>query len=204
MHKTAMLVFFIILIAVFAQGQSNDVPRYEIGVQYTVAELGATRYFTDSSDPSLGAHPCGFCSRALQGAGVRFVGNFNRFVAFDAEWNSFPEGTGKASDGSANAQYGGRASNGLFGIKAGVRRRKFGVFARGAQGFLSYSKALPDYPNDDTAYRAFHFQCVAGGVLEYYPSRKIAIRYDALRTFTQYGFIWENEWQSSLGVLYRF
>jgi hypothetical protein len=141
------------------------------------------------------------------GVGARFVYNVNRFVALEGEWNIFPE------KGIAyySTQYGGRSTEGLFGVKAGWRNRKFGFFGRVAPGYLSYGKALQSDSSYPWRYgRVTHSREYYGAVAEYYPNRRVALRYDMGQTFTKYGAYnvfpseWRRDGQISAGVLYRF
>lgn len=136
---------------------NDELPRFEIGAQFT----------------SLSANP----SRV--GVGGRFTININRNFALEAEGNVFP---GKKFDG--------RAAQGLFGVKIGKRYEKFGVFAKARPGVFyqsqgSYNAVLrpnvapgEPFPFDFKTRSQTSFALDAGGVLEFYPTRKIVTRFD--------------------------
>jgi hypothetical protein len=156
------------------------------------------------------------CSILSQGAGVRFVYNLNRFVAIDSEWSFSPEGTGTGTN-----QWGGRTQQALFGVKAGWHGRRFGFFGRLAPGLLSYGHAVNGVQNGTTQLtygRLTDFQAYGGVAVEYYPSRHVALRYDAGQTYTNYrannvqpqGYSFLNidesqrSGQMAMAILYRF
>jgi hypothetical protein len=74
---------------------------------------------------------------------------------------------------------------GLFGIKAGKRFNKFGVFAKARPGFVHYSRGKFDLQrNSDNTLRytysgSTNFATDIGGVLEFYPTKRIVTRFDA-------------------------
>ena len=83
-------------------------------------------------------------------------------------------------------------------MKAGKRYRNFGVFAKARPGFLtvgdvfSYQPGLSvkvygnPVPNTRVG-RETHFTTDLGGVLEFYPSQKTVVRFDAGETIVRFG-----------------
>jgi hypothetical protein len=100
------------------------------------------------------------------GIGARFLFHFNEHAAADAELNTY----------SHQAAV-------LAGLKSGVRLARFGVFGKTRAGlwhfrgdFFSLRLRRPTVPAADF-----------GGVLEYYPSPRTAIRLDIGDTVLFYG-----------------
>jgi len=124
----------------------------------------------------------------VEGLGGRFGYNVSKYIAFEAEINIFPG----ASDREA-----GRKIQGLFGVKAGKRFKRVGVFGKARPGFIRFQKAdyafgsLKDQvcplqiPSPVACYHPIarsRFAFDLGGVLEIYPSRRTLIRVDLGRT----------------------
>jgi hypothetical protein len=76
----------------------------------------------------------------------------------------------------------------LFGVKAGKRGEKFGVFGKLRPGFMRFAN-VPDCPEGDinrcTVESKNEF-ALDIGVIEYYPSRRFVIRFDAGDTIIRY------------------
>src|SRR5215510_8951841 len=120
------------------------------------------------------------------GFGGRFTYNLNKHVALEAEGNFFarPEFDGFDSDN--------HIVQGQFGLKTGNRFDKFGIFAKVRPGFMSLGDVLTQtgtetidingqpvvVPVFDFRRRSF-FSIDLGGVLEFYPSRRFVVRFDA-------------------------
>ena len=111
------------------------------------------------------------------GPGVEGTVNFGPHLAFDASYaalrNNFPY------------------QMAVFGLKAGVRIQRFGIFGKVRPGFVSYGKVLRDStivfdpgPPAVTLGTQAHVNRLTekaldlGGVIEYYPARHWAIRWD--------------------------
>ena len=158
-------------IAARAQTAPDDPPRFEVGLHFSALTL----------TPSNGY-------RTEVGFGGRFTVNVNRNVALEAETTFFPN-SGRSGEQRAD----GNAVEGLFGLKAGKRWQKFGVFAKARPGFISFSDGHPIYelgaPGviNFRAERATHFATDVGGVLELYVSRRIMTRFDVGDTIIRYG-----------------
>lgn len=86
----------------------------------------------------------------------------------------------------------GRVLQGLFGVKAGRKFDKFGVFLKARPGFVQYSRGkqnisgttsdlrLSQDPETNAAFDV-------GGVLEFYPTKRITTRFDAGDTIIRFG-----------------
>lgn len=131
-----------------AMAQENT-PRYEVGVHVTTLRIAER----GDHDTSLGA---------------RFTYNLNKYLSLEAEGNRFLE----------NREGGGTNEDmGLFGIKAGIRKKNFGVFAKARPGYTRFG--LLGTPGQNTFGQSHtRFTTDVGGVVEYYPHRNLAFRVD--------------------------
>jgi hypothetical protein len=146
----------------------DDLPKYELGVDFTTLSL------------------C--CYDTRPGAGGRFTYNWNRRVALEAAGYFIPE----------NNQSGlitGSISQGLFGVKAGQRFQKWGIFGKARPGVISLSKGFFDivpngngtaFPFDIIVHRQTNFALDLGGVIEVYPTKKLVLRFDGGVLFNRY------------------
>ena len=164
------LVFAISLLSLFIpngniSAQSNE-KRLEAGAQFVYMRQSSLDGITHTRD---------------LGFGGRFNFSVTNAVSLEAEVNHFP---------SENDVLGrGRKTQGLFGVKAGVRRNRFGVFAKLRPGFMRFSKVF-NCPGDFQSCREAgktEFAFDAGGVFEFYPYRSITVRVDAGDTIIHFG-----------------
>ena len=145
--------------------QSNE-KRFEVGAQFV--------YMRQSSKDEI------IHFRDL-GVGGRFTFNIMKAVDVEAEMNFLPQ--------ERDALGLGRKTQGLFGVKAGLRRNSFGLFAKLRPGFMRFSRVF-DCPGDFSSCREAgktEFALDAGGVVEFYPSRRITLRVDAGDTIIHFG-----------------
>ncbi len=183
--KTSRCILCAILLALLlttvAQAQSSEEQpsRMEVGIQFSSIT------YTDPSargqqDATLG----GFISSEA-GFGGRFTFNLNSHLALEAEGNFFPHAN------FSHPAKTGRLLQGQFGIKAGKRFGKFGLFAKARPGLTSFSQALVPVGTDTVEFegqtftfpifanrRRTYFSMDLGGVLEFYPSQKVLTRID--------------------------
>jgi Outer membrane protein beta-barrel domain len=178
MNKNSGCLAVAILLCLFfasdeARAQATDAPKVEVGVQFTSLTMSEVRSTTEP------------------GVGGRITYNLTDNVALEAQFDFFPEGN--RFRGQRNS---GRIAQGLFGVKAGKRFEKFGIFGKVRPGFTSFSAGRPELivlspaPNlvlDFRPHRETHFATDLGGVLEFYPSRRIVTRFDAGDTIIRYG-----------------
>lgn len=143
----------------------SDVPRIEVGAHYTLLK-------SDQLTPQGGtSHEAGF--------GGRFTVNLKRWLSTEAEINYFPKSTAP-----------GNRTLGVFGVKAGWRAERFGIFAKARPGILYFSDPrlpAPPFPSVGACFglRQKNFAMDVGGVVEGYPSRRTVIRVDAGDTITR-------------------
>jgi hypothetical protein len=152
----------------------NDLPRYEVGAEFASLSLTASR---SESQTHLGA-------------GGRFTVNWNPHVAFEAAGSFFP------GCSVCTAEITGHITEGFFGIKAGRRFDKIGIFGKARPGFVSFSKGFFElvpadgtgpFPFNLVVHRQTNFAADLGGVIETYPSRRIVLRFDSGAILDHYG-----------------
>ena len=165
-----MLCVFAAFAETRAQTPTEETPKFEIGghVSTLIMSPDATEF----------------------GIGVRFTYNATRNLAFEAEGDLFPHDAR-----SRSFRNGGRITEGLFGVKIGKRYERFGIFAKARPGLISFTRGRVDvvpngsggvFPFDFRTERLTHLAFDVGGVLEFYPSRRIVTRFDAGDTIIRY------------------
>ncbi|HEV7377404.1 MAG TPA: outer membrane beta-barrel protein [Pyrinomonadaceae bacterium] len=180
MKKNAILLFATVLLFLFAssktQAQTDEPPKFEVGAQFSSLSIND-----------------GFGTRTEPGFGGRFTFNLTDNLALEAEGNFFPH-----NDRSNAFRTGGRAVEGLFGVKIGKRYKKFGLFGKARPGFISFSQGFTEFtvvgqtgnPFTDINVRVkrlTHFALDLGGVLEFYPTRHLVTRFDIGDTIIRQG-----------------
>ena len=168
---------------------SGDAPRFEVGVQFTSLTLNAPRtvFFLSPAAVTETSNEPGF--------GGRVTYNINDSVAVEAEGNFFTTRT-DISDIST----GGHPFQMQFGAKVGRRYDRFGVFAKARPGFVGFSSVTEITGTDVETFggnpfffpafrqtRKLYFSTDVGGVLEFYPSRRLVTRFDFGDTIIRYG-----------------
>ncbi|HKR22697.1 MAG TPA: hypothetical protein VJS17_08890 [Pyrinomonadaceae bacterium] len=187
MRQTSLLIGALLFLACFitkvhAQ-QPNEPAKVEVAVQFT-SMIGPDiqPFFTPSR------------TKSESGIGARFTYNLTKNIALEAEGNLFNQPDFDDGFDSDNT-----IVQGQFGVKAGKRFEKFGVFAKARPGFISVGEILfattttiningqpTVVPTLDTRRQNF-FTMDVGGVLEFYPSRRILVRFDAGDTMINTG-----------------
>ncbi len=180
-----------LLASPLAVSAQDKIPRTEVGGQFTF--LNRTRpasqfdFFVE--DRTL----------TELGGGGRFTYNLTNAVALEAEGNFFPgrdEFTEIPQGHILQAQ---------FGVKAGKRFNKIGIFGKARPGFVTFSEVskltgfrrellnIPFrgvFPVEVPEFRvgkASYLSADLGGVVEFYPSRRIVARFDIGDTIIRYG-----------------
>jgi len=162
-----------------ARAQAKDAPKVEVGVQFSSLTLDDS--FNQQTEPGFGG---------------RVTYNLTDNVALEAQFDFFPD-----PDRARGFRTNGRITQGLFGVKAGKRFEKFGLFGKVRPGFTSFGAArieitalttpLPDSMFGPALrieeYRETHLATDVGAVLEFYPTRRIVTRFDAGDTIIRYG-----------------
>jgi hypothetical protein len=154
-------------IANAADGPYTDLPRYEIGGGFTTLVIA---------------------NDTRAGFGFRGVRNFSRALSLEGEFNWSLGNTLFRVEG-------GHMLEGLFGVKAGHRGKRAGIFAKARPGFITFTDI-------GTTFGALDL----GGVVEFYPATQWLIRGDvgdtmvlATRAATQV-----HNAQFGISVHYRF
>lgn len=168
---------FLATVETRAQSSPDEVPKFEVGVHFT--SITKPDYNGSSTEPGLGA---------------RFTWNLNRSVALEAVGNLFPHSCnfcgGNLGDNS------GIIKQGLFGVKAGKRFEKWGIFAKARPGVVTFGRGNTIYTINGTGPSASiqarregvsNFAADLGGVLEFYPSKHIVTRFEGGDTLIHYG-----------------
>lgn len=174
-----------------AQSEQSDVPRFEIGGQFTVLRLTDFDPVNEIFTPRISD------DRIVEpGVGGRFTYNLTRNFALEAEANFFPRNRNSSSrEGIATT--GGGKDQVLFGPRIGRRFGRVGIFGKVRPGFMRYQAypviddAIPVNPPfvlfiQEIKSRTF-FALDVGGVVEYYPSRRTMVRFDLGDTIIRYG-----------------
>src|SRR5215212_940274 len=177
--KLAAAFVFLFALCVRAQAQEEEAPKFEVGAQFTSIAL----------DDNASKLPiCDDCDEFVyKGVGGRFTYNVNDHLAVETEVNFFLNENPRYT----SRRVGGKPVQALFGVKAGRRFERVGVFGKVRPGFISFSEVislglgggplLPEFS------RRTHFNLDLGGVFEVYPSRKVVLRVDAGDTIVRYG-----------------
>lgn len=167
-----VLAFFLIPAAPTAFAQ--EVPRVEIGAHITAINLGDFRLKV----PDL--------KKTERGAGGRLSVNVSDSVAIEAEYNIFPNefriSIPQLNQLVTRRLTRDRVNQFLFGIKAGTRSDRWGIFGKVRPGFVSSSlrdETLNTNPALNSLFRTSTGLALdIGGVIEFYPSRHTMIRVD--------------------------
>jgi hypothetical protein len=164
MKKTCSIAAFLILFAQSqAFSQSEEVPKFEVAAEFTTLERDA------------------FNGRTEPGFGGRFTYNLNRVISLEAAGYFFPKRC-------FSCRNNGRVTEALGGVKVGKRFDNWGIFAKARPGVVSFSEGefnilrVPASPSDAIDFernRLTSFATDFGGVVEFYPSKRIVTRFDA-------------------------
>jgi len=115
--------------------------------------------------------------------GGRFSWNFSRHVALDAEL----EGSLFRTTNLTTSYQGGYLLQSFVGIKAGKRWDKFGIFGKFRPGLTSYSGVIRQFQSGTLGFgRRTDPAFDLGGIVEFYVSRRILLRYDFGDTIIHY------------------
>ena len=159
-----ILVAALLLVANAQAQAQSDVAKVEAGAQFTSII---------ASDPPI--FPRVTLTRWVPGFGGRFTFNLTNHVALEAEGNFFPRG------GESDRIGEGRKAQALFGVKAGMRKDKFGVFGKVRPGFMYFSEPHLECPEEEFIcheVRRIRLAVDLGAVVEVYPSHRWLIRFD--------------------------
>lgn len=155
----------------FARGQSAP-QKFEVGAQFTLLRQNRPDSLLFSNADPTNWDP---------GLGGRFTFNITRILSLEAELNYFPR--------QRDSLRLGHKTQGLFGIKAGRRGEKFGIFGKVRPGFMRFTQVF-DCPGTDVLscdeFAKTDFAIDLGGVVEYYPSHRTVLRFDVGDTIIRF------------------
>jgi hypothetical protein len=149
-------ISLLLLCASSAQAQEKN-PTYEFGLHYAALNV------TEKSDKD-------------SGLGVRFTYNLNDYLGLEAETTRYLQ---TREGGGANE------TQALFGVRAGKRNERFGVFAKVRPGLTRfYLLGVPGQNVFEQGHTRFAVD--VGGIFEYYPTRNTAVRVDVGDTMVRF------------------
>jgi len=190
---------------------AQDQHRSEIGGHFTSISL---------TDFQARVFPTNNFSSDSQVAGIggRYAFNFNKYLALDAEANFFP------ANHLFNEEFGQKMQS-FIGVRAGIRKKKIGVFAKARPGVMWFGEfssrgscsATPSGSVCGVAHEK-DFAMDVGGIVEFYPVDRFIVRVDVGDTIIRYPerlvatfptpvlvpAATKNNFQLSLGVGWRF
>jgi Outer membrane protein beta-barrel domain len=158
------LIGIILLGGQMARAQSAGAKEYRFELGAQVSLLRFQDFSANRTEPGLGA---------------RFTFNATNHIAVEGEVNFFPRDKDEANLAGGLQQI----TQGLFGIKAGKRGEKAGVFGKVRPGFVHYGVvpgiACIALVGVDCTIDKTNFAVDVGGVVELYPTRRTLVRFDA-------------------------
>jgi hypothetical protein len=166
MSKTRLLMTLIVVCfaPALALSQTDDLPKFEVAAEFTTFERDA--FSRQRTEPGFGG---------------RFTYNVNKIFALEAAAYFFPKDCFECAEN-------GRVFQTVGGVKVGKRFENWGIFMKARPGLVSFSEgernllpigAPPTFPLEITFNRVNSFAMDLGGVVEFYPSRRIVTRFDA-------------------------
>ena len=173
MNKTR---FLIVILSVFvlqaqAQSQSTEPPKFEVAAEFTTL---ARETYVPRTDAGFGA---------------RFTFNLNRVVSLETAGYFLPTQCNVCVNN-------GNVTEVLGGVKIGKRFEHWGIFGKARPGIVSFSRgqfrvtsdpSIPGFPFQFVPERLSTFATDVGGVVEFYPSKRIVTRFDAGDTIIHFG-----------------
>jgi len=176
---SAIIAVFLLLSSFAAKAQNNgsvDVRKFELAADFS----------TNTFEPG----------QTIVGLGGRLTYNLNSHFALEAAGYFFPQ------ECQFCGRHTGRTTEGFFGVKIGKRFNKWGIFGKARPGVISSSQGQfdlvigipttsPPSINLPSLFfvekRLTTFAADVGGVVEFYPSKRIITRLDFGSTIIHYG-----------------
>jgi hypothetical protein len=170
----------LMLLAPASRAQS-DVPRFELGGQFTYIRFQHT-----------------YPNAEQAGFGATATWNLNSYLALDSAIDFLP-----TSLSIANPNGGGNILQGVVGFKAGIRKSRFGLFLKARAGFFDVVAVEMTSFNPLTAafLRLIQPDLDVGAVAEVYISRRLSLRYDLGDTVVFYGKRTINQGSTSITAI---
>lgn len=162
----------------------SDEKKFEVGAQFSILQVPTRTIANFALATSSESHATEY------GVGGRIGYNLSQNFAIEAEGNFFPR--------DRDLQ-GGRKIQGLFGVKAGKKFDKVGIFAKARPGFIRFERGdyrfgpggcIAVFPPPLACFQPVaktNFAFDVGGVIELYPSSRTIIRFDAGDTIIRFG-----------------
>jgi hypothetical protein len=151
-------------------GRAQELPgRFEAGPVFTYLRVPFSPPINDQNQVAIGG---------------RLSWNFSRHFGLDGEFDASPVRTANLT----TAYQGGYLLQSFFGIKAGKRWDRFGMFGKFRPGLNSYSRVITGFSQSsffqfgERTDPAFD----VGAITEFYVSRRILLRYDFGDTIIHY------------------
>lgn len=180
-NRRLLMLFATMALSLFvfnvrAQSNPDELPKFEVGA-----------HFTSLTKPSFGS------GDTAPGFGGRFTYNINETFALEGVGNFFPgvcNGCGVVGDNS------GTIVQGLGGVKIGKRFQKWGIFGKARAGVVSFSQGdgrfvitnpVSPFGFDFERNRTNNFANDFGGIVEFYPTKRLVTRFEAGDTVIHYG-----------------
>ena len=165
MNRTSLFaaVLSIFLLPLVALSQSQDLPKFEVAGEFTALERG--EFTGRRTDPGFGG---------------RFTYNLNRVFSLETAGYFFPKGC-------FDCRQNGKVTEVVGGVKVGKRFDSWGIFGKARPGVISFSQGDFDivptggggaFPFRIESDSLNAFAADLGGVLEFYPSKRIVTRFD--------------------------
>jgi len=164
MNRTQFLIALtgLLLVQLHVLAQTTEVPKYEVAAEFTSMDRN------------------NFSGGAEAGLGARFTFNLNKTFSLETAAYHFPRTC-------FSCEHNGTVTEVFGGVKVGKRFEKWGIFAKVRPGLVSFSRGEfnivpasgpPSFPFDFELKRVNSFAVDAGGVVEFYPSKRIVTRFD--------------------------
>lgn len=163
MKRTFITLVGLLLVQSAVLAQTQEVPKYEVAAEFTSMDRN------------------NFSGGMEAGVGARFTYNLNKTFSLEAAAYHFPRSC-------FSCEHDGTVTEFVGGLKVGKRFEKWGIFAKGRPGVVSFSRGgfnivpaagPPSFPFEFKFDRVNSFAVDAGGVVEFYPSKRIVTRFDA-------------------------
>jgi len=171
MNRFLIAMFTVLLLQSQAQSQSTDTPKFEVAAEFTTL---ARESFGGRTEPGFGG---------------RFTYNVNQVISVETAGYFFPK---KCFSCINN----GNITEVLGGVKIGKRFEHWGIFGKARPGVVSFSRAqgaiVPSpgnlgFPFEFIPRRQNSFAADIGGVAEFYPSKRVVVRFDLGDTMIHFG-----------------
>lgn len=158
----SIVTIIVCLTTCVAQSSPEELPKFELAAEFS----------------SLGRDD--FDGRQEAGLGARFTYNLNRTFSLETAAYHFPSTC-------FSCRHNGQITQVVGGVKVGKRFEKWGVFAKARPGVVSFSRGESTFvpaPGSSIPFafeinRVNSFAVDTGGVVEFYPSKRIVTRFDA-------------------------